>query len=121
MRRAPNETAFVALAAGAHGRRWILATQHMQAGDVIRSYNYIPNKMLKDYEMPEGDSWPVGALPPGTVVCNIQAHVNASYNLFNDKTDYYKINAGTSATILRQQGEYTIISVSYLMISRVVR
>jgi len=108
VRRAPNQTAYVGLAAGAHGRRWILATDNLKAGDVVRSYNYIPTTMLKDYEMPNGDSWPLGALPAGTKVCNVQLKLSDTYDMKN----YQMINAGTSATILRQQGEYTIVTIN---------
>lgn len=49
--------------------RWIMATEKMQIGDLIRTFSDIPRNPVRPRE---GDSHPVGALPVGTRVHNVQ-------------------------------------------------
>lgn len=42
VRKHPTHTAYLALVAGTEGKRWILATQGMEAGQIIKSTKYIP-------------------------------------------------------------------------------
>ena len=49
--------------------RWIMATEKMRVGDIIRTFKDIPRNPVRPRE---GDSHPIGALPIGTKVHNVQ-------------------------------------------------
>ena len=49
--------------------RWQVATDKMKEGDIIRTYTTIPENPIRPVE---GDSHPLGALPLGTTVCQVQ-------------------------------------------------
>ncbi|KHJ46035.1 ribosomal protein L2 domain protein [Trichuris suis] len=95
-----NYSPFIALVIGAKGRRWILATEHMTAGDIIRTSRELPKILVHGKE---GDSWPVGALMPGTIVNCVELYPNCTDNCIIAR------NAGTSATILRKAGDFVMI------------
>ncbi|KAI2809445.1 54S ribosomal protein L2 mitochondrial [Blomia tropicalis] len=65
----PLRTTKLALVAGGDKMRWIMATEKMQIGDIIRTYEDIPKNPVRPRE---GDSHPIGALPIGTKVHNVQ-------------------------------------------------
>ena len=71
-----DRTAFLALVAHADIKRYILATQNMKVGDLIRTSQEIPNIPVKAYE---GDAYPCGALSMMTVVHNIEAIPGENY------------------------------------------
>ncbi|KFD67903.1 hypothetical protein M514_19986 [Trichuris suis] len=100
VRRDANYSPFIALVIGAKGRRWILATEHMTAGDIIRTSCELPKILVHGKE---GDSWPVGALMPGTIVNCVELYPNCTDNCIIAR------NAGTSATILRKAGDFVMI------------
>ena len=64
-----DRTGFLALVAHANIKRYILATQNMKVGDLIRTSQEIP---LLPVKASEGDAYPCGALPLESVVHNIE-------------------------------------------------
>lgn len=42
IKKDPNRTPYIALVAGAKTKRWILATENMKVGQIIRTSSYIP-------------------------------------------------------------------------------
>lgn len=44
VRKDPNRTCHIALCAGERGKRWIVATTSMKAGDVVRSTSHMPER-----------------------------------------------------------------------------
>jgi len=67
--RPRDRTAFLALVAHGNSKRYILATQNMKVGDLIRTSAEIPRLAVQAYE---GDAYPCGAYSIGTVVHNIE-------------------------------------------------
>jgi len=51
----------------------------------------------------EGDAYPVGSLPVGTIVCCVEAFPGAG--------GYFARGAGTSCTVLRKVGQRVIIQI----------
>ncbi|CAD1474670.1 unnamed protein product [Heterotrigona itama] len=58
-------TSFVALVGSGSELRYILATENMKVGDIIRTHRGIPINHVRAFE---GDAYPLGALPKGTIV-----------------------------------------------------
>lgn len=46
VRRDPNRTSHIALVAGKEGKRWILATENMRAGQIISTSCHIPRNPI---------------------------------------------------------------------------
>lgn len=92
-----RRSADIALVAGGNRKRWIIATENMQAGDVITTSAVIGRMAGKDLQRRgalmdrvrcfltreeqciysavsahEGDAYPLGALPVGTLVNNLE-------------------------------------------------
>lgn len=65
----PLRTPRLALVADAERKRWIFATEGIKVGDIIRSYSELPRNPVR---AKDGDSHPVGALPVGTKVHQIE-------------------------------------------------
>ncbi|KAI0211332.1 39S ribosomal protein L2, mitochondrial [Lamellibrachia satsuma] len=61
----PNRSARIALVATAEKKRYIVATQNMKAGDIIKSSQVLSKTAVR---AAEGDSYPLGSLPVGTLV-----------------------------------------------------
>ena len=93
-----DRTAFIALVAHADSKRYILATENMKIGDLIRTSQEIPRVPVKANE---GDAYPCGALPIGTVVHNIEVVVGQG--------GIYCHAAGSSAVITSQIEDRVII------------
>ncbi|CAG2106040.1 unnamed protein product, partial [Medioppia subpectinata] len=89
----PLRTSKLALVAGGDTIRWIIASETMQIGDIIRTYSEIPRNPVRPRE---GDSHPIGALPIGTKVHNIEKKVGEG--------GYYVRYAGDYAEITRRVG-----------------
>ena len=64
-----DRTGFIALVAHANVKRYILATENMKIGDLIRTSGEIPRVSVKANE---GDAYPLGALPIGSKIHNIE-------------------------------------------------
>lgn len=74
--------------------KWIMATEKMQVGDIISTYSDIPRNPVRPKE---GDSHPIGALPLGTKVHNVQILPQS------DKTTI--CYAGQYAELIRRVGK----------------
>lgn len=62
MRKDPNRTAYIALVAGLSGKRWIIATDKMKAGQIIKTFGLIPDIPMIGVE---GNSYKIGAVSLG--------------------------------------------------------
>ncbi|KAF7408004.1 hypothetical protein HZH66_002541 [Vespula vulgaris] len=58
-------TCFVALIGSGDDLKYILATENMKSGDIIKTHRGIPRNPVRANE---GDAYPLGALPIGTIV-----------------------------------------------------
>uniref|UniRef100_A0A8C5X284 Ribosomal protein L2 n=1 Tax=Malurus cyaneus samueli TaxID=2593467 RepID=A0A8C5X284_9PASS len=67
----PCRSADIALVAGGNRKRWIIATENMQPGDSITNSPHIGRMAVSANE---GDAYPLGALPVGTLICNLESH-----------------------------------------------
>ncbi|KAG8177878.1 hypothetical protein JTE90_004272 [Oedothorax gibbosus] len=63
-------TAHIALVANGDHKRWIIASEHVKPGDIIRTSGVIPRIPVRPVE---GDAYPIGALPVGTLIHNIES------------------------------------------------
>nr|XP_046465408.1 39S ribosomal protein L2, mitochondrial isoform X1 [Neodiprion pinetum] len=91
-------TAFIALVACGQELKYILATQNMKPGDVIRTSQAIPRIPVRANE---GDAFPLGALPVGTQVHCVERYPGYGGTLVHA--------AGTFATIVRHDGTGRVI------------
>jgi len=78
--------------------RWQIATEGMQAGDLITTTRKIPTNPIKPVS---GNGYPLGALPVGTDVCMVQS--------LPDGDEVKIINAEESVKITRKVGDRVII------------
>jgi len=98
IRKDPNRTSFIALVAGTKAKRWILATENMHVGQIIKTSSYIPPLPIKP---PEGDAYPLGALANGMQINSVESYPGGgAHNI---------VNAGCFATILRRQGDGKVV------------
>ncbi|VVC96979.1 unnamed protein product [Leptidea sinapis] len=93
-------TAHVALVAVGDKLKYILATQNMKAGDIIRTSRHLPRIPVRANE---GDAYVLGALPTGTIVHCIEKEPGQG--------GLYIHAAGTSGTILRRQNDRIIVQM----------
>ncbi|XP_072379260.1 large ribosomal subunit protein uL2m [Diabrotica undecimpunctata] len=92
-------TANVALVAHGDRLKYILATVNMKPGDIIKTSCYIPRIPVRANE---GDAYPLGAIPIGTQIHNIE--------MYPGKGGILVHAAGTYATVLRKApNNYVII------------
>ncbi|XP_014240649.1 39S ribosomal protein L2, mitochondrial [Cimex lectularius] len=91
-------TARIALIAGGKKTRYILATENMKPGDLIKTSQFIPRIPVFANE---GDAYPLGALQLGTIVHNIEMHPG--------RGGFYVHSAGSFATILRKVDKRVVI------------
>ncbi|VEL09930.1 unnamed protein product [Protopolystoma xenopodis] len=84
-------THFIALVANGVYKRWIIATVNMKVGDIVRSHIDIPHIPVVPIE---GDAYPIGALPAGTTICQIEAQPGQGA--------LYCTAAGTSGLLVRR-------------------
>lgn len=96
----PCRSADIALVAGGNRKRWIIATENMQAGDVIKTSGVIGRMAVSANE---GDAFPLGALPVGTLVNNLE--------ILPGKGSEYIRAAGTSGVLLRKVNGTAIIQL----------
>lgn len=94
-------TAYVALVAVGKELKYILATQNMKAGDIIRTSCHIPRIPVRPRE---GDAYPLGALPLGTEINCVECYPGTG--------GIYVHAAGTYATIVRKApNDHVVIQV----------
>ncbi|KAM5166212.1 large ribosomal subunit protein uL2m isoform 2-T2 [Callospermophilus lateralis] len=91
----PCRSADIALVAGGSRKRWIIATENMQAGDIILNSNHI-GRMA-------GDAHPLGALPVGTLINNVESEPGRGAQ--------YIRAAGTCGVLLRKVNGTAIIQL----------
>ncbi|XP_024936341.1 39S ribosomal protein L2, mitochondrial [Cephus cinctus] len=91
-------TAFVALVGTGRDLKYILATENMKPGDVIRTSCAIPRNPVRPAE---GDAYPLGALPMGTQVHCVEKYPGAGGCLIHA--------AGTFGTLMRRDGNDRVI------------
>src|SRR5690349_17119960 len=93
----PNRTAFIALISYADGEQaYILAPQRLAAGDTIVSGESVDIK--------PGNAMPIGSMPVGTIVHNIELKIGKGGQLAR--------SAGTYAQIVGRDQEYVILRLS---------
>jgi len=96
----PIHTYLIALVANGGHRRWIIATENMKPGDIIKTTNIIPRNPIR---VEEGDAWPLGAMSPGTVVHNIEQKVGGD--------EYFSQYAGAHSTVGRRIGNMIVVKL----------
>lgn len=94
----PNRDAKIALTGYADKMRWQIATNKIQQGDIIRTYTEIPDIPIRPKE---GDAHPLGALPVGTTVCQVEA--------WPGEGAYFMVKAEEDAKIIRKTDEKVVI------------
>lgn len=95
-----TRTVFIALVANGNFKRYILASENMKAGDLIKTHNEIPKNPVQAYE---GDAYPIGALGVGTVVHNVETQPGQGGCLAT--------HAGMFGTVLRKEGDRVVVSM----------
>ncbi|XP_020652518.3 large ribosomal subunit protein uL2m [Pogona vitticeps] len=96
----PCRSAHIALVAGGKRKRWIIATENMQAGDIIKTSGKISRMSVM---AKEGDAYPLGALPIGTLINNVESHPG--------KGAQYIRAAGTCGVLIRKANGTAIIQL----------
>lgn len=96
----PCRSADIALIAGGNRKRWIIATENMQAGDIIKTSGVIGRMAVAANE---GDAYPLGALSVGTLVNNLEIQPG--------KGSEYIRAAGTSGVLLRKVNGTAILQL----------
>jgi large subunit ribosomal protein L2 len=93
-------TANVALVAVGDEMKYILATENMKAGDLIKTSKFIPRIPVRPKE---GDAYPLGALPVGTQVHCVETFPGTPYHFIHA--------AGTYGTILRKFDDRVVVQL----------
>ncbi|CAK1542188.1 unnamed protein product [Leptosia nina] len=93
-------TAHIALVGVGDKLKYILATENMKAGDIIKTSRHLPRIPVRANE---GDAFVLGALPTGTLVHCIEKEPGQG--------GLYVHAAGTSGTILRKQNDRIIVQM----------
>ncbi|OWK53586.1 large ribosomal subunit protein uL2m [Lonchura striata] len=96
----PCRSANIALVAGGNRKRWIIATENMQPGNSITNSPHISRMAVS---ASEGDAYPLGALPVGTLICNLESHPG--------KGAQYIRAAGTCGVLLRKVNGTAIVQL----------
>uniref|UniRef100_UPI00398E3833 large ribosomal subunit protein uL2m n=1 Tax=Pristiophorus japonicus TaxID=55135 RepID=UPI00398E3833 len=96
----PCRSADIALVAGGSRKRWIIATENMEAGDMVKTSGQIGRMAVL---AKEGDAHPLGALPIGTLVNNLE--------LAPGKGAQYIRAAGTCGVLLRKVSGTAIVQL----------
>ncbi|XP_077271627.1 mitochondrial ribosomal protein L2 [Temnothorax americanus] len=93
-------TSFVALVGTGRELKYILATENMKPGDIIRTHQGIPRNPVRPSE---GDAYPLGALPMGTPVHCVEKYPGLGGFLIH--------GAGTVGTIIKRDGDRVVIQM----------
>ncbi|XP_051880922.1 39S ribosomal protein L2, mitochondrial [Pristis pectinata] len=96
----PCRSADIALVAGGTRKRWIIATENMQPGDLLRTSGHIGRMAVSARE---GDAHPLGALPVGTLVNSLE--------LEPGRGAQYIRAAGTCGLLLRKVNGTAIVQL----------
>jgi large subunit ribosomal protein L2 len=90
----PNRSARIALVASGEHKRYVIATESMKPGNVIKSTEIVTRSPIRPVE---GDSHPLGSLPLGTLVCCVER--------FPGEGGMLARSAGVTAMLLRRRGD----------------
>ena len=93
-------TSHVALVGSGKELKYILATINMKAGDILKTHMGVPRIPILPNE---GDAYPLGALPAGTLVNCVEKFVGLGA--------FYIHAAGTFGTVLRKEGDRVVIKL----------
>ncbi|XP_036346416.1 39S ribosomal protein L2, mitochondrial-like isoform X2 [Rhagoletis pomonella] len=93
-------TAKVALVGVGDELKYILATENMKKGDIIKTSRVIPRIPVRPNE---GDAYPLGALPIGTRIHNLEKNPGYPFHLIHA--------AGTFGTILRKFDDKVVVQL----------
>lgn len=96
----PNRSGKIAVVAVGERKRYILASENMKPGDLIETTNTIPRMSVVPVE---GNAYPLGALPLGTMVHSIEEYVGRGGKLVRA--------GGTSAQLVRKVDKQCIIKL----------
>lgn len=94
----PNRSGRIALVANGEHKRYVLATQNMKAGDLIKSSRVISKTPVRANE---GDAHPLGSLPVGTLVSAVELYPGAG--------GLYARSAGVTAVLIRKLEDKCIV------------
>jgi len=94
----PNQDAQIALTCWEDKMRWQVATNKIKIGDLISTHTVIPTNPIRPEE---GDSHPLGALPVGTVVCQVE--------MWPGEGAYFAKKAEENCKILRKVEDRVVI------------
>lgn len=90
----------MALVAVGDELKYILATENMKPGDLLKTSRFIPRIPVR---AKEGDSYPLGALPIGTLVHCIESYPGENYHFVHA--------AGTYGTIIRKFEDRVVVQL----------
>ncbi|XP_049543739.1 39S ribosomal protein L2, mitochondrial [Anopheles darlingi] len=93
-------TAKVALVAVGNEMKYILATENMKPGDLIKTSRFIPRIPVRANE---GDAYPLGALQVGTQIHCLEKYPGQACHLIHA--------AGSYGTILRKFGDLVVVQL----------
>uniref|UniRef100_A0A9J2P686 Ribosomal protein L2 C-terminal domain-containing protein n=1 Tax=Ascaris lumbricoides TaxID=6252 RepID=A0A9J2P686_ASCLU len=110
VRRDPNRTSHIALVAGSKGKRWILATENMKAGQIISTSCHIPDNPLIGIE---GNAYPLGALAPGSLINSVEKYAIEKPSYPGNDSEVFMVTAGSCAEVVRHQGDYVVIRLPH--------
>lgn len=80
--------------------KYILATENMKAGDLIKTSRFIPRIPVR---AKEGDAYPLGALPVGTQIHCLEVFPGTPYHFIH--------GAGNFGTIIRKFGDSVVVQM----------
>ncbi|EGI57661.1 PREDICTED: 39S ribosomal protein L2, mitochondrial [Acromyrmex echinatior] len=93
-------TSFVALIGSNRELKYILATENMKSGDIIRTHRGIPRNSVRPSE---GDAYPLGALPMGTLVHCVEKYPGLGGFLIH--------SAGTFGTLIKREEDRVVVQM----------
>ncbi|XP_018404685.1 PREDICTED: 39S ribosomal protein L2, mitochondrial [Cyphomyrmex costatus] len=93
-------TSFVALVGSDRELKYILATENMKPGDIIRTHRGIPRNPVRPSE---GDAYPLGALPMGTRVHCVEKYPGLGGFLIHA--------AGTVGILLKREENRVVVQM----------
>jgi len=94
-------TSFIALVGSNRELKYILATENMKPGDIIRTHRGIPRNPVRPSE---GDAYPLGALPMGTLIHCVEKYPGLGGFLIH--------SAGTVGTLIRREEDRVVVQIS---------
>ncbi|KHN79848.1 39S ribosomal protein L2, mitochondrial [Toxocara canis] len=110
VRRDPNRTSHIALVAGSKGKRWILATENMKAGEIISTSCHIPDNPVIGIE---GNAYPLGALAPGSLINTVERYPVENPTYPGNDSEVFVVAAGKCAEVVRHQGDFVVIRLPH--------